>query len=138
MAIRSLSSLFILATFALPSFAEPPRERYAAALELLKQAETAATTALNTSDFPKSPQGTQAVATIRFAREAAEKATSDLLNGGDARKNALSAADTANLGATYAAAAGAAETNGDSKANWMTAAEKARQAALLLNKNVDK
>lgn len=133
-----LFSISFTVIFALPASADPPRERYAEALVLIKEAESAATSANSLSANPNSPQGTSAAMTIRFAREACEKACADSLNGGDARRNALSAASTANTGSTLAAAAGAAETNAASKAKWATASEKARQAALLLNKNVDK
>ena len=133
-----LVSLFSLSIFAVPSIAAPPRERYAEAYLILKEAEAAASAALSSSANPNNSQGKSAALTIMFAREAAGKAVADGINGGDARKNALSAADTANLGATLATAAGAAETNAASKVYWSTAATKARQAALLLNKNVDR
>lgn len=130
-----LPAVSFLAVFTTPSFAEnPARARYDAAYALLQEAESAAIAASLIEDNTNDPL--PAVQTLAFAREAAGKAADDMAKGGDARKNALAAADTAVTGANFCTALALTELNPDAQALWLLAASKANEAAILLNKNL--
>lgn len=126
------AALFL--AFTTPSFANPARDRYEAAYALLQEAEAAAIMAAAIGD--NSNDTSPAVLTLGFAREAAGKAADPNTKNGDARKDALAAAETAVTGANFCTILVLTELDPDAQALWLLAASKANEAAILLDKSL--
>lgn len=129
-------SVSFLALFASPSFAGPPRDRYQQALDLLNQADAELTMARLLSANPDDMYAVAASQSLQDAITATENAIAG--SGGDVKKSADVGATDALSAAILAYYLHLNEPNADAAAGYLDASNSAHQAALLLNKTVNK